>query len=595
MTQEAQEPAPGRNYAVDFDDGGWRAHGLFLFLTVLFSGSVVFHPFDVPLAPPLADPAQTQWNFWWIDQVLRGAWGEHADLMHSPALFHPLGANLAYHTLDLGYGLLLWPVRLIGGGLLQHNVALMLATYLMAWFTWLATRQLGGSRFAAALASVVLTLHGYRLAEAHHLNTFSTYFFPLTLYLLARIGSGNRPLLSGALLGLTGCAAVATSLFHAMGCALVACLYIPFLWSDARERRSAMLGLAAAAVVAAPVVAWMAWQLHRAPAPVEFSVSDQARNAADLWQLLIHPRLRMALTGTENDYMGLVINTGQRVLIWYLPGYLPVALGLIAAFRAGAWPGLASSRRVLLIGAVAFILAGLGPFLKVGSPAEVNPGATGIPLPGRLLAFVPMLGTLRSVWHFAFLGTICLGIYASILGMEWLERIADPRRRVLLQLLLVVLAGAESFIGPLTTYGDRMEGAARFLKAAAPRESAVAVFPQYIYQLRGHFMYQQTIHGRPIMGGYISRDPVGFEEWKKERRWPIELEELGYGRIPVLDGGTVALLREDIGACNMGSVMIHDDSEDQRFAARIGGALARLGIGDVVYTDRDGVVVAIRR
>lgn len=584
-------PPPTRAPVVSPFDGGWQAHGFFLALTLFFCLSLVIHPTDVPMGPPLGDTMTTQWNFWWVDQVMRGATTPTEGLLHTNRLFHPLGADLSYHTMEFPYAILLWPLRLIGGGFLQHNASLIIATYLMAWACWLAARQWGAGRFGAAACTAALTIHGYRLAEGIHLNIFSTYLFPLTIYLLKRItdecaaGEAIR-WKSAAALGITGILTLLTSLFHALECLIYLLIFVaPLLFTRRAILPAIMKQFALAGLIAAPIAVWLAWHLATAPKPPSFGPDAQVGHAADLWQFVIHPRIRMLLAGVENDWLSVFMDGRQRAWVWYLPGYTLIVGGAIAALRLKQ----SSQPRMLLFAGIFFWILALGPALKLGSPMVLNGEPTPIPLPGRLLSWVPFLGTLRSIWHFGFTGTVCIAIYTCVWLEHGLAMIHEERRRLLQALALVIIA-AESFIGGLGSFANRMDGAAKFL-TQQKQEGAVAFFPQYFYQYRGYFMYHQTIHGRPIVGGYIARDPIAFEDWKKERLWPIELEETGYGRIPGLDDAGLSRMKSDMEKHNIRFVEIHDDTREKWFSGRIAAELAKTGMR-VVYTDEETMVLA---
>ncbi|MCC6548188.1 hypothetical protein IT570_13560 [Candidatus Sumerlaeota bacterium] len=577
---------------IRFFDGGWKAHGVFLALSVFFCLPMVMHPMDVPMGPPLGDTMTTQWNFWWVDQVIRGKVAPGDGLLHTSMLFHPLGADLSYHTMEFTYAVLLWPLRLMGDGFLQHNASLFLATYLMAWATWLAARQWGAGRFGAALCATALTLHGYRLAEGIHLNIFSTYLFPLTLYLLKRMLVDESRWRVAIGLGVAGNLAVMTSLFHTLECLIFTLLFVALTACLNRDLLRRMTPtLVVALLIVAPAAIWTGWHLATAPKPPQFSAAGQSVHAADVWQFLIHPRLRMALTGIENDWLTVFLNGEQRAWTWYLPGYLCVAAAIASAFALKKH-GIRSGGTTLLWMGLFFWIMSLGPALKIGSPTELNPEPSAIPLPGRLLSLVPFLGTMRSVWHFGFSGTVCITIHAA-LWMEMGMRLIVRERRRLIQILALAIVAGESFMGPLNVFANRMDGAAKFVAAQAS-PGAVAIFPQYFHQYRGFFMYHQTIHERRIVGGYLSRDPIAFEDWKKDRQWPIDLEEVGYGRLPALGRDSAAKLRADVEAHDIRLVEIYDDSKEKWFSTRISDAVTRVVPGGVAYRDQDTMVITIR-
>ncbi|CAN5509297.1 hypothetical protein BH09SUM1_BH09SUM1_33110 [soil metagenome] len=569
--------------------GAVAPHLLFAFLTFLLGASLIRFPHGSPVCQPTGDLGVAQWDFWWADQVIRGLAPAGDGFFRSSLIFHPLGADLTYQTFEFTYVILLWPLRAIGGGFLQHNVALLIATYLMAWFSWLAARSFGAGRMAAVLCATVLTLHGYRLAEAIHLNIFSTWIFPLVVCALQRIRVNPERWRNGGLLGVAANLAIFTSIFHTLAAALFAFAFIAVFYfrDDMATRRRRFMNVALAVALVAPGAMLIGWHIAHAPKPPAFGDGAQSAHAADVWQFLIHPRIRMALLGIANDSLIIPMDMQQRVWIWYLPGYLCVIGAMIARRRAAG----DSALKFLVYAGFGFWILALGPWLKIGSPLQLDAVAGSIPLPGKLLRMVPLLGSMRSVWHFGFIGTICMTIYASIVIMRALGEIREPSRRVVYQGLFIAAAACESFIGSIATFTLPMDGAANYIAAYGRPGDSVAVFPQYLYVARGHFMYHQTVHGLPMLGGYLARDPIAFDDWKTERRWPIELEEASYGRINAMSPEAVANFHADVEGLHIRYIEILDDTNGRRFAARMHDQLEKIGPWKVGYTDQWTVVI----
>lgn len=507
----------------------------------------------------MADLGQTQWNLWWVAQVLTGAAPPGSSLLFSPVLFAPVGGNLVWHTGDLFWGIVLLPLRLLAGPLVQHNAALILATWLTGWFTYLAARQAGARTAGALIAAIAIAIHPYRLGEAHHLNIFSTSFLPLALYLLLRLGpprSGAaqpRAFVLAILLGLCGAGVLLASLFHAFCIAIIAVGMIAWflIHGDSAYRRSLPISLVPAMVIPLPIVAWLGIAMVRAQAPPGFPTSQLEGSSADVWQYILHPRLRMALGGSPTSAAELYLMGSFRPLQWYLPGYLLAILAILVSIRD-------RSVRPWLYGAAAFALLSLGPSLKIGSPAYINPGATALPLPYRLLLWIPVLGTVRSLWHFGFIATILAAI-AGARGIDMLLHWSARRNVPRAGLILGTIVFLESFVGSIPSV-PRADSPMIIALRDDPRPGAVIVQPFALYEIRGLAMYDQTLHQRPILTGYTSRDPQSFELWKQQRRWPVEMEQSLFGRGPMSPAADQNY-RQDISEIPTMSILIYDTSE----------------------------------
>jgi len=570
-------------------------HLLFLALTFLLGPSLMLRFGEAPIGETVADPAQTQWNLWWAGRVIESALGGDSlpagdHFYQTSLLFHPLGTSLAWHTTDLFWGVLLWPLQGTVGALGQHALALLLATYFTAWASWGVARQLGCGPVAAACATAALALHGYRLGEAHHLNIFSTFFFPLTLLLLLRFRAEESRAGSIVALAATAWLVLFASPFHAFGCGLLALLAATAVVAfDPENRLRFVKRCLLALLLALPALGLQAMLLSGAERPPAFGGDVQARSAADSWQFVLHPRLRMAWAGVDAESPWNELYRGQ---IWYLPGYLLTLIlgaGLVATQRFGP-RGRAAT--LLVLGGAFFWMLGMGPWLKLGSPWEINPAPTGIPLPGALAAFVPGLGTMRSVWHFAFLGTMLM-TFAAALMVERLTTRFDWARRPVVMVLLPLMVAAENQVGTIPTTESRLDESALVL-AMQPDADAVVPLPQLLHEIRGMFMFQQTIHGRPLVGGYISRDPQSFDAWKSERGWLQELEEVGTGRRIAMSFQSEVNFREDIAKHRLGWVQIElPGVVESTYRDGVARELGRLGFRDQRWLEGGAVLVRL--
>jgi hypothetical protein len=213
---------------------------------------------------------------------------------------------------------------------------------------------------------------------------------------------------------------------------------------------------------------------------------------------------------------------------------------------AGVWFG---RRRAAFWGlaAVAFALLALGPMLQIaGRSFEA------LPLPYRLLQQVPLANVFRVPARFGLLVTLCLAVLAG-LGLVGLARrfprLTAGRARLFALPLLTLALLAEHFPAPYPLTPVEEPPFYRQL-AASSEQGAVLELPFAL--TRSISLYHQTIHRRPIIGGYLSRplaypllaeppfgqaatddivtmSPDGVAEWMlrlADVRWVVVLREL---------------------------------------------------------------------
>ncbi|HVG71208.1 MAG TPA: hypothetical protein VM819_09870 [Vicinamibacterales bacterium] len=177
--------------------------------------------------------------------------------------------------------------------------------------------------------------------------------------------------------------------------------------------------------------------------------------------------------------------------------YVALAI-LFFAWRAGWrpsrwWVGLS----------LTFGLLALGPFIHV---AGVN---TYVPGPWALLRYVPIIGLVHTPARFAILFTLCVAILVAQ-GLGELSRRHPRHRRVLLGVAGLALV-AELIPAPLTLYSAEIPPLYRHV-AAAPRSTVLLEIPTGVADgvsnlgaFTARTEFNQTAHGRTVMGGFLSR------------------------------------------------------------------------------------------
>jgi hypothetical protein len=177
--------------------------------------------------------------------------------------------------------------------------------------------------------------------------------------------------------------------------------------------------------------------------------------------------------------------------------YVALAI-LFFAWRAGWRP----SRWWVGLSAMFGLLA-LGPFIHV---AGLNTFVAG---PWALLRYVPLIGLVHTPARFAILFTLCVAILVAQ-GLAELSRRHPRRRRALLGVAGVALV-AELIPAPLTLYSAEIPPLYRHVAAAPPSTvllempTGVADGVSSLGAFTARTEFNQTAHGRPVMGGFLSR------------------------------------------------------------------------------------------
>lgn len=455
-----------------------------------------------------------QWTFWWVKQsILEGHSPFHTDL-----LFHPQGVSLASHNIAW-LNIAVWlPLQAVVGGLAAYSLVFIAFLALNGFTMYLLARELTGSPPAAFIGGLVYGFWPYTLSHYDHPNMVVVCWLPLVLlYLHRTLEKGRRrdALLAGLFLALTG---LTRWQLLIMG-GVVAGLYVLYRLlskKSCRTRRTLGLlmltGLVTGALLALPAAPMIRAQLTRAY-PDDIFIDEQDWGQTDVLAYVLPSRYH-PLWGdaTFRLYENFIVN---KVYVAFL-GYTTIALAV-----AGAAKDWHRARFWVLMAVVCVALA-LGPQLRVNG--QLYPQA---PMPYRLVGDLFFVRILRKPDRFnIFLGLpvgmlVSLGIAALLRPelVEGLRRYLPPqgwggpgggRRKSAVAVALVGIAGVlilgEYCPVPYTTV-PAVTPAWYSQLALEPGRFAVLDLPMQIQTVDKRYMFYQITHGKPLVGGHVSRLP----------------------------------------------------------------------------------------
>jgi hypothetical protein len=142
--------------------------------------------------PGLGDWGQNMWALWWTRHSL-------LSLAQSPFftnhLFYPEGVTLLFHPLDVSDGLLALPLYGLFGGDISYNLMILASFVLGGWGAYLLALYLTKHRAASFIAGLVFALSPYHFLriDLGHLNLSTLQWIPFyTLFLLKFVQKGSK-------------------------------------------------------------------------------------------------------------------------------------------------------------------------------------------------------------------------------------------------------------------------------------------------------------------------------------------------------------------------------------------------------------------
>ena len=470
--------------------------GIYPLITVIVTYPLVRH-FGSALPGDGRDAWQNYWDYWW----LRTALAEGRNPYQTPLLYAPYGAPLYLHTLNPFNGLVTLPIQIAFGLTAAYNTGVFLSFTLAAYFAYLLVARISGSRLAGFVGGIIYAFGSYHFAQLlGPANLLASEWLPA--YLLCLVAAGET--IGRRRLRWLGAGAVALLLIalcdwqYLLFAGALTALYAPL----AALTRRALAPLAVAAVIGLggialtlPLLIPTARELQTGAATRPIVLGPD-QFSADLLSF-VTPSPLQAWWGTSAERLGgkAVAPAVERAIFL---GFLPLilaGLGLWSRRRQGWLWGL---------GALAFAILALGPTLQIAG--QLYPA---IPLPYRILQQVPGVNVSRVPARFALLVTLCLAILAGlgmaglrerlpVLQRGWLPKVAMP--------LLALMLLAEHFAAP---YPLSAVTPAPFYQQLAAANETGAVLELPFSLTRATSLFGQTVHGQPIVGGYLSR-PLAY-------------------------------------------------------------------------------------
>ncbi len=341
---------------------------------------------------------------------------------------YPHGVNLLDNTSVPLLGLLGAPFTWAWGAIATYNVWCTAALAGSAWAAFVLARRLVQWCPAAFVAGLLYGFSPYEIAQGGHLNLSFMVFPPLILLCAYELAVGERgsPRRLGVLLGLLLAAQcfvsteVLASTVVLAGICVAAAVVIGrhALGSRLRELTT---GLAWAVAVTAALLAYPAWLVLGGPASIRgpIQLEPQAYRADLLGPVIPGLHQWLATPGmvrTSSSFAGSTSENGS---------YLGVAL--LVTLLVGSvvlWRRSDLARVVIIGGSAALVLSLGGGLVVTGRPSGAT---TGLPLPERLFAHLPLLSNTVPVRYAASVDLFAALLLALLL--DGLHRALLSRRR----------------------------------------------------------------------------------------------------------------------------------------------------------------------
>lgn len=565
--------------------------GLYTLLTLILTWPLVNQiTTHVPgVAQWAFDESTFLWNVWYFKHTVVD---QLSSPLHTELIWYPLGIDLILYTYNFFHALLAQPAMLAVNLPFGSNLALLISTILSGYGTFLLVRYLLGSGWAGlprlTTGASMLAAFGAGLLYAFasnraiyatlgHYDMVTTQWIPFYALALLRAldgrlstrRRGQAALWAGLFMALNGLAEMITALFLAIFTLIVLFVILLDLLAKRYKERthqeapSAPYALPHASIVSIitmllllGVAAFAIWSPVLIPILTQFLTSDFSLvgwgEAIPLsvdflgffTPTILHPlwggdlvtELRRVMFRAQG-----FTDTGFQDINTVFLGWTAIALSLLALIRY--------RKRVRLWGwtAITFGLFCLGPFLQINGRYrfDLDGIEATFPLPFVILHYLPIIKANRAPNRNSVLLMLGLAVLVGY-SLAWLlqtrrgqESVQLLRRpQVWLAGLLCGLLVFEHLALPLPMSDARIPAVYETI-AADPGNISVMQLPLGWRNSFGPFgpektllQYYQTVHGKPMIGGNISRAPEFKMEYFKRIPLFAVLRDIQFGDEP---------------------------------------------------------------
>ena len=462
--------------------------GLYFFLAAILIVPQVGDRFSTELIGVPGDPLEFFWNAWWIDQSLFSL----SNPYFTDRLFAPYGSPLVWHsvvplqsTLNAGLTKLFGPIP-------AYQLTVLLAFPLAGTGSWALCRFITRDNIASLVGGLVFMLSPFIASKTMgHLNLLYCGFLPIFYLNLLRALDADTPRAlrkSAWLLGLSSLALVLSSLPCAFFAANLS--FFTFLWwwwkkTPLREtgRQFLQIFRPTLILVAPLMVIFIGYSIAYEGLPDRRS--NYAYNPEPLSYVLpVHS------TSAHQEYVAHLASPQLDNI------EAVVYLGLLVAplCVAGFWVGRREDKVRLTAGLfLIFLVFSLGPKLLWDRQVVEWGGITAY-LPFGIWRHIPILGSVGQSGRYIVISYMMMGVGMAAL-LAWARKRFSSK--------------AASMIALACAGGVLFDFAIAIPTTPLPSPVPLANRPGRVLDLRPSpvGMYYQTTHGRPLIGGQLSRSP----------------------------------------------------------------------------------------
>ena len=531
---------------------------VYSFLALIATYPLVFSMKDAVIGG--GDSVQNAWNLWWVQRAISH---EKTTPFFTKLIYWPEGVSLAYHPLEPLNGLFAILLQVgLGSNLIKiYNVLALLTFVLTGVSTYYLAKLITGNPIASFVASIIFMFSPIRMSRVHfgNLEMYSTAFIPLAVLFVIKMLKANRYSYA-TMAAISFAATVWISLYLALGLGII--LFILIVVELIRNKSTRLIQqvlylVVIITILCIPVVLPMISDFSQFKN--QANQIDAARgNNADLLGFFVPDKLMSTVRWGERiipAYSKTVFDTYST--FYGNPSEKTVFIGFSVMILLLISGILVRNSTILIWWLIAFFffVLSLGPTLFIGGEEITSH------LPYEFLLKIPLISFGRAPSRLSIFLMLCLAIICGS-GLAALEG-KYPRLKLVVVFFAVMIFG--EFLTIPVHLDSRFNNIPSFYYTFSEKGEVEGILdiPIDLFGAQGpggNYMLYQTVHGFPIVGGYISRTP-DQALWPFDYPYLNELRARIYGDTTPYDFDQIKLsnARSDLRVLNIDHVVLHRD------------------------------------
>ncbi len=571
---------------------------VYAILSIIFTYPVAFSRDEIPGGGDV-------WWFLWDLWSFKKAALNLSNPYYNVDIFHPTGVSLAFSDVSTFNTIISIPLQQLFGLVISYKIVWILTFVLSGISVFLLVKYLTNNIKSAFLSGLIFMFCPYHFAHAcGHMNLTTIQWIPL--YVLFIIKMRREEKTTNAIYAAIFLVLVAmSSIYYLLYMSVFTLLYLIYYWIVDRSQinisfiKKFLLMSISFLIGFSPFIYMMLNELlilgtgYLYPGGfIEFS----ADLLAFFTPTIFHPIFKDFAFPINSHFTG---NGAENTVF---AGYTVLVLSIIAIVKIKT-----KEIRFWMISSIIFFILSLGPILHIrgvlGRPLE-NYIAI-IPLPYAILMHIPIFSMARVPSRWDVLVMLSLAILAGY-GLQYIFDITKIKsfnkgnKENIIFIVMSCLILFEFLAVPFPMSSAKIPAIYEQM-AAETDDYAILEIPA---SSTDHYMYFQTLHGKKLVNGYVSRTPDYALEFTSHTPLISDLMTLSDADTFSRQEGANIWIRDGImgkknrtellfmfNYYNIKYIIIHKDYlSDHEFSFASNLIHDTLGIEPVVY-DRDGLWV----